>query len=224
MGRLVFTLLAAFFLGTAARAEIDPEAEAQLEAWAASFGALKSAQGDYVQEKQLRALKRPLKSEGKFWWSEELGFRWQSGEPPVLVTLYRKGEEVLLIRPKKKEAVRSSPDQALEKVQSEGLGLGAFLGGSEADWKAELKLLSCRSRSDGLLLAEFDFIDRQVSLKLRKLSMLVDPSGNWLREFTVFFRDQSSVSIRFTQMQRNPVLEPALFHYELGGYEVKGSH
>jgi len=198
------------------------QARAALDLWIAGQAELQTLTANFVQERQLRAVKTPLKSTGKMWWVRDGGFRFEVGDPPKAVTVQDAKGVVTSLRPKKKKAeIRSAKD--IEGTSSDiGFGFSNFFNADTNMWEERLKLLKCVSDPDnsGSVIAEFGFREAKVSAVLRKMVLHADVANGELSEFKLHFRDSSTIRLSFSDFDKNQKVDPSHFIVDLTGYEV----
>ncbi|MEM6910397.1 MAG: outer membrane lipoprotein carrier protein LolA [Verrucomicrobiota bacterium] len=201
------------FLGEAAAEEA---ARAFLAAWMKEQAALQSLEVQFVQERNLAALKRPVESPGRLLWVRDEGFRWELGTPPRRVLLVR-GGEALVLRPERGEAERldlEATDSAqlapwrLQEWLSTGSveSLEAWLKVAEAERKGDevtVRLLPREGASGGF---------RQIELRMRR-------EDRQLLGFAILTVAGSRIDCRFTRVTRNPALDPQDFRPDLSAYD-----
>jgi len=188
-----------------------------IEEWIEAQAALKTLEADFVQERTLVGLRRPVINEGRLWFDRRDGrMRWQVGEPPETVAIYR-DDAALIIRYKRGTVERRKLD-AEEQAQSdlERTFLQTGVPGSIEQFE-ELFTINRVAREDGFHRVALAVKDARMAASLERLHFLIDPETQVLAGYDLFFRDGSELSTRFSAVRRNVELDDALFDPDLSG-------
>lgn len=198
-------LLLLFLAATVARAD-----EALLDRWFAAQAELKTWSAKVTQIRTLKALKDPLRAEGRVWFAAPNRFRWELGDPAQTIAV-RESTALVVMYPRLKRAERY-----------------ALTGPGANQWRDALTLLEAgfpRSRSE--LEKQFQVVatlEREAEAELvlqprasraRKLiaevRLVFGKEKLELRATELRFADGSQLRNEFAEAQLNPVLEDALF-------------
>ncbi len=192
----------------------DEAADAFLDVWFRKQSAVQTWSADVVQIRQLKALARPLKTEGKVWFHRPKRFRWQLGDPPRTIAL-RTEEEMLVIYPRLRRVERYADMGEADPAWKSVLGLlnvgfpqsaEAFDAAyervsavkSEGTWRIELRPASAQARR---------------LLDLLRLEIAVDTYQ--VAATALVFADGSTMRNEFSNQLVNPELSPDLFQPEI---------
>ncbi len=220
---LCWTCLLGLFVSTVPGADaVSLEETRQLTAqWLRQSGQFKTLEIDFVQERQLRALRQPLSKQGKLWVARDGRLRWQIDEPPALL-LVRAGQDapLLWIDFKKQSWRQLRPEddasqgnaQAMQMLlQSQGADLATF--------EAAFTLRAARpvDSAEGRWRLELDLKDRRASLAVKDVFFEIEPRTGALHLMEFQLRDGSLLRTRVTRVVKNPALAAVLFQPELSG-------
>lgn len=203
--------------------EIDGETRAKLDRWVESQQETRALTAAFVQERQLRTIRRPMITKGRMWWQREAGFRWELGAPPKLVLIQDAEGRVAEIRPARKKAKLRSREEAQEQIHGLGFGFSTFFDADPGAWENKLELRLCMpvESNPDQIVAHFGFREAKLATAVRKMIVVADIKLGDLREFQLIFRDQSTIRLHFDPMEKNSPIEPSLFEIKLDGYTVE---
>jgi len=209
--------------GSGVAKEVVPAAKVALDKWIAGQAGMESLQATFVQERKLRAVRRPLVSNGRMWWRKDGGFRWEVGDPPKVVTIQATDGRVANLKPHKLTAELRSKEAAEEAMHGLGFGFSAFFDADPSAWEGKLELRDCYLAEDNPdhLVAEFGFREAKISAALLKMVIIADVGRSDLHQFLLVFRDTSSILLSFDPMQKNVGIDDSMFTIDLTGYKVK---
>ena len=212
----VITLQCSTLLSAAEGPDLAP-----VKRWIEHGASVRSVKAEFVQERQLRSLKRPLVSEGVFQFSAPESFRWQLGQPAQTVAIRKGAGELVVLRPNKKKALRYSPE-ALAGAGPRGAA-GFLTAGFPRDFETFQKTFSVTAveREGGDYRFTASLNDRRTALALRKIVFTVNAETLQPKSVYLRFRDGSSITTRFTAIHENARVDPGVFGYDLTGYEVE---
>jgi outer membrane lipoprotein-sorting protein len=196
--------------GFGAPASLDP-AVAQ---WLVAQEKIKTWSADFVQTRNLKSLKEPLRAEGHVWFSAPAQFRWELGTPAQTIAV-RTGSGLEVIYPKLKRVERYP-----------------LTGQSAGPWKDALALLEAGfPRDEAQLKAQYNTIGQTLSNGVCELALQPRSTGArkmmprlnisfdlvqmTLLATELFFADGSSLRNDFKKPILNPVLEKNLFEPSL---------
>ncbi len=200
----------------AKEADVDFE---PVERWLSSHRDVESAEIDFLQERYLRTLRNPLRSEGKMWLEKPDRFRWQTGSPPKTIAVGDSDQVSVLHPAKKKAEVMTLTGEDGSAPPSVGFIAQGFPNTVE-EFDERFEILSVELK-DGEYEIGAAPRDRKMAVALKKMTFFIDNQDYLLRGFELEFRDRSRVLTRFTRIVRGPALDPALFRPSLEGYEVE---
>lgn len=211
----------AFFPLTALAQGVDLS---PVKKWIEAQKGVKTISSDFVQVRELRSLKRPLKNNGKFCYENPSSFRWEignAGETPKSVALQRNGKGIIIAEPQKKEAKTFT----MADVQEEGKARGfSFLdAGFPKSFEAfdENFLVTSVERGSGTVSFRAEPRARKAKLVLRYVTFTINEGNNQLTELYLRFRDSSNIRTTFYNTRMNARLPSGTFDIDLTGYKVE---
>jgi outer membrane lipoprotein-sorting protein len=185
--------------------------------WVAKQSALQTVSARFVQTRSLRALKSPAAVPGQLWFRKPDGFRWELGEPAKSIMI-RNGKALFLIRPQRMRAKKMTVEQLAEQTGLNGLAMMGFpMAKDFDDFKRQFDILEIEADERR---CAFSAVPRDPSMKrfMRRVDVTFDRSDGALVEFSMTFRDGSSMSNRFSDVKMNGALASGLFEYDFTGY------
>ncbi len=202
---------------------LDDDDTAQLQVvkkWIAHRSSVTSVHASFVQERHLKALKRPIISTGKLWFKEQRLFRWEIGSPAESIAISKNGT-FLMVRPIKKSAEIHSDEGIQKNRRSPAL---MFLkAGFPNDYNEFIKMFTVTdvTRRDGHFVVSLKVNDRRTSLALRKIIFEMNSKTYITESMEMRFRDTSSIKTRFKDVHENGNFSDDLFDFDLTGFVVK---
>ncbi len=186
--------------------------------WLASQEKIRSLRADFTQTRAFRSLRDPFVSQGTFWFVAPISFRVELGDPPKMVSL-RKKDSILLIQPLKKRAEILPVDQ-LQKKSSPAL----FKFPIARDYEDFTRQFDLRDVTVDGARAQIEVMPKDPAM--RKVVTFAkfdfDTEAGRLYAVEMAFKDGTSMRNEFTNVQLNPKIDPALFDYDLKGFQVSG--
>jgi len=192
-----------------------------LDRWFAAQAGIKTWTAQFTQIRTLKALKEPLRAEGRVWFAAPNQFRWELGEPPRTIAV-REAAQMMVVYPRFKRAERYPLD-----------------GDGASQWRDALTLIETgmpRSRAaleERFTEQSFSVTDGVATLRLQPRSSQARRMIGEVRiEFSeatlalgateLHFADGSVLRNEFRAAEVNPELPPDHFKAPLGeGYKVK---
>jgi outer membrane lipoprotein-sorting protein len=183
--------------------------------WIAAQSSVRVWEADFKQTRQLKALTEPLVATGKLWFAAPDRFRWEVMKPAPTLAV-REKDELLVVFPKLKRAEKYS----LALIR-------------QGQWKDLMGLLDTgfpRSRAD----FERQFHVRDVVPVPGGQRLVIQPKSALVQKFmpeididistpdlsllatSMTFIDGSVLKNEFSNPQKNPAIDDALFHPALG--------
>ena len=186
------------------------ERQARIESWTA----------DVVQVRKLKSLARPLESGGRVWFKQPNRFRWQLGDPPRTIAV-RSADELMVIYPRLKQAERYPIQGVSDPAWKQVLALlEVGFPSDKATFHDRYELLSAR-RVDDILKLELRPSAKQARRLLEKIRLEIASGDFKLLATELVFPDGSTMKNLFSNHQINPVLDEALFGFDIGeGYHI----
>ncbi len=204
------------------------DAEQVARRFVAAQDGLESLTGRFQQLRTLRNVRRPIETRGRFWFDSGGRFRWQvegdgdaAADGARLVALREPDGSVLVVQPGQRTGERMPPDRAAEAAG----GLALMRPGTSSDWEQFDQVFRVRGgwfdERTRLYVLDLRLRDRRASTAVFRVLFHVDPEGGGLAAFELFFRDQSSIFTRFSEMEKNRRLPAGVFDYDTEGYEIR---
>ena len=202
---------------------LDDDDTAQLQVvkkWIAHRSSVTSVHASFVQERRLKALKRPIISTGKLWFKKPRLFRWETGSPAESIAISKNGT-FLMVRPIKKSAEIHS-DEGIQKIRRSP-ALMFFEAGFPNDYNEFIRTFTLMDviRRDGNFVVSLKVNDRRTSLALRKIIFEMNSKTYITESMEIRFRDTSSIKTIFKDVHENAIFSDDLFDFDLTGFHVK---
>ena len=207
-------LLVFLLLSIVARAEVDT---APLRAWLEAQKNVDSLEADFIQERTLPALKKPVTTPGKLTLSKPGKLRWDLGSPPKTVAV-SDGKTITLVDVEKKRARRLDADSSRARSFTL-LGDDALSGGLEGFSKV-FELVESRV-TRGIYQLTTRPKDRQMRDKVGYVYFDIDTSTNRLRALEMRLDDKSRIKTIFSKTRFNSKVPSSAFQFDLSGYTVR---
>ena len=190
-----------------------------LKKWVARQAEVRTVQADFVQKRSFRALRDPLATPGRLWFSAVQGFRWELGDPPRTIVL-RKGKASLLIQPAKKHAEHLLAAADGSPGSPDSLPMMNFpLAKNFDDFNRQFEVLSVNVTGDQCH-AELLPRDPQARKFLEAFRLDFQTENGTLLDFEIALRDGSTLRNDFSNVRLNGKIDAKVFDYDLTGYEV----
>jgi outer membrane lipoprotein carrier protein len=191
-----------------------------LDTWLARQAGLETWSADVTQVRELKALTRPLESEGRVWFRQPNRFRWQLGDPPRTIAV-RTERELLVIYPQLEQAERYALDGELDPGWQQALSLleVGFPRDREAFYRQYEPLSTTREGEVWVLALQ---PAAKAARRLVEQVRFEIGADDWtLLATELIFPDGSVMRNEFRNHRINPALDPALFEFEIdAGYDV----
>ena len=205
LGRFFALTLAFIALSRAAAAETNV-----LDRWFAAQSELKSWSAKVTQTRTLKALKDPLKAEGRVWFAAPNRFRWELGDPAQTIAV-REAAALVVVYPKLKRAERYALNGPGANQWRDALTLlEAGFPRSRSELEKQFQVVATLERE-----AEAELVLQPRASRARKLiaevRLVFGKEKLELRATELRFADGSQLRNEFAEAQLNPALEDALF-------------
>lgn len=207
-------LLLALLLILPLRAEPDT---APLAAWLARHGELRALTADFVQQRTLPALKKPVETPGTLAMTRDGKLRWELGAPAKTVAV-SDGDTIILADVEKKRARRMDADdpQARSFTMLSGDAMkGGLEGFLEAFEPVESRVVN------GIYQLTTRPKDRRMRGKVGWVYFDIDVSTHQLRALEIRLDDKSRIKTIFSNTRLNPPIPEERFRFDLAGYLVR---
>ncbi len=208
--RLLLALLAVLPL----HAELDT---APLEAWLKRHGDIRTLKADFVQQRTLPALKKPVETPGTLEMTQDGKLRWELGRPPKTYAV-SDGRTITLADVTKKRAKRMDADspqaRSFTMLSGDSMknGLDGFL---EAFEPVESRV------TRGIYQLTTRPKDRKMRGKVGWVYFDIDSSTNELRALEIRLDDKSRIKTIFSNTRFNGDIPASRFQLDLSGYQVR---
>jgi outer membrane lipoprotein-sorting protein len=201
-------LVAAFlllWLTPAVRAD-----DALLSRWFATQAEIKTWSADFIQTRTLKALKEPLQTPGRVWFTTPDRFRWELGEPAQTIAL-READAMVIVYPRLKRAERYALDEPGAGQWRDALTLlEAGFPRSRADLEKQFKIESFTTTGDAAELVLQPRSSRARKL-IAQVRLVIGSADLQLRATELRFADGSRMRNDFSDARINPPLDAGLF-------------
>lgn len=186
--------------------------------WLASQEKIRSLRADFTQTRAFRSLENPFVSTGTFWFQAPVSFRVELGDPPKMVSL-RKKDTIYLIQPQKKRAELHAVDELKSKTNP-----ALFKFPIAKDYDDFARQFELRDVTVNGSRAQIEVMPRDPSIRkvVTWAKFDFDTEAGRLYSVEMAFKDGTSMRNEFSNVQINPKVDPALFDYDLKGYQVSG--
>ncbi|GAA5482540.1 LolA family protein [Haloferula sargassicola] len=208
MRALLFLIFA-----TLVHAEVDT---APLARWLEAQKSVRSLDADFIQERTLPALKKPVSTPGRLTLVMPGKLRWDLGQPAKTIAV-SDGETMTLVDVQKKRARQLDADSSKARSFSL-LGDDALHGGLDGFTKA-FELVESRM-TDGIYQLTTRPKDRRMRDKVGYVFFDIDPATNRLRALEVRLDDKSRIRTVFKNTRLNADVPADRFKVDLSGYKV----
>ena len=202
-----------------ARAAPVPD-RSTLESWIAAQKPVQRVVVELTQERFLKGLRKPLAATGRLWLDRRGLMRWQMGDPPKTIALY-KDREVMVIKPEKKTVEKRTlgaegdPQGEMER---------SFLRSGLPDSVESIEKffrIGETTRANGLATVRLTPRDAQTGTVLLAVDLLIDEAKMQLSGYDVSFRDGSVIKTSFTALRINPPADESVFSFDTAGFQVE---
>lgn len=193
-------------------AQADEAARKVISDWISAQKDIKALEVEFVQDRKLRGLKKPLRSEGKFWLSKPDKMRWQVGNPVKTLAIYNE-ELATVIKPEKNEYRQRKSGASDESSEAERNFLQSGLPESLEAFEKFAKIGGTEEVEFNASLTgvELTLLDKKAASAIESLILFIDEKNQLLAGYEIKFRDRSEVLTRFSKINRSPILNDALF-------------
>jgi outer membrane lipoprotein carrier protein len=188
-----------------------------LEAWLAKQKTMRTLEADFIQERQLPALKKPVSTPGHLTLAKPGKLRWDLGEPPKTIAV-SDGNRITLVDVDRKRAMRIDRDSPRARSFTI-LGDDALDGGLDG-FREAFELVESRV-TDGIYQLTARPKDRSVRKQVDYVFFDIDPKTSMLRALELRLDDKSRIRTVFTRTRLNPKVPGDRFAVDLTGYTVR---
>lgn len=200
-------MMFALMLACASAARAD---DALLDRWFAEQAAIKTWSANFTQTRTLKALKEPLKAEGRVWFASPNQFRWELGDPAQTIAV-RETNKLVILYPRLKRAERYPLDEQSAGPWRDALTLlEAGFPRSRDVMDKQFKVKSLEERGD---VAELTLQPRSARARklITEIQLTFGREDLLLRATELRFADGSTLRNDFRDSKINPPLDADLF-------------
>lgn len=201
--------------GAIARAD-----DALLDRWFAAQADIKTWSANFTQTRTLKALKEPLKAEGRVWFAAPNQFRWELGDPAQTIAV-RETTKLVILYPRLKRAERYPLDEQSAGPWRDALTLlEAGFPRSREVMDKQFKVKSLEEQGDA---AELTLQPRSARARklITEIQLTFGREDLLLRATELRFADGSTLRNDFRDSKINPSLDADLFELRIpDGFKV----
>jgi outer membrane lipoprotein-sorting protein len=184
--------------------------DALLDRWFAAQAEIKTWSAELVQTRTLKALKDPLQTPGRVWFTAPNRFRWELGDPAQTIAL-READAMVIMYPRLKRAERYALDEQAAGQWRDALALlEAGFPRSRADLEKQFKIESFTTTGDAAELVLQPRSSRARKL-IAQVLLVIGREDLQLLATELRFADGSRMRNDFSAAKINPPLDEALF-------------
>ncbi len=201
-------------LGAAARSEANTDLR-PLQDWISAQKEVRSLEGEFVQVRSMRALRKPLSTPGRFWYEAPDQFRWELGKPAKTVAVHS-GTNLTVLDIEKKKA------EVTDTSEEEGRVARFMAMTFPQTWESfqesfEVLSLNREGRSHVVKLKP---VKRKMARGVKTITIEIGPDQS-MRRFMLELKDGSEMETTFDKVARDVHVPDSTFEVSLDGYKVK---
>ena len=208
--------------GPVARAAPAAAERSALEGWIAAQRDTQRIVVELRQERWLKGLRKPFTNPGRLWLDRRGRMRWQIGEPPKTIAVYRDREVVVMRTDRKTVEKRTLAATGDQQGELERVFLFSGLPDSVARIEESFKIGET-TRRDGIATVRLTPRSARTATVLVAVDLLIDEAKHQLTGYDVSCRDGSSIRTRFLSVVVNPPADDSVYSPDLAGYKVQES-
>lgn len=195
----------------------DPEGV--LGRWVESQADLKSVEAEFVQTRELPALRVPLKTDGRLWMAKGGFFRWQTGDPAGVVLL-RTMDEAWLAWPRRRE---------FQRIDAQGGDTGEWLAALEfpggmgrEEFRRRFEVLGVAIDPAGICRVELLPKEARAREFVRSMALRFVVDGGAVLDFEIRLKDGSALRTEFRNVRVNQPVDWGVFRIDTTGWREVG--
>ncbi|MBE7503375.1 MAG: outer membrane lipoprotein carrier protein LolA [Verrucomicrobiales bacterium] len=186
------------------------ESDALLTAWLETQGRLKTWSAEFTQTRTLRALREPIRTPGRLWFTAPNQFRWELGNPPQTLAV-RTPQELIVLYPRLKRAERYPLGGEGREPWRDALALlDAGFPASRAELESRFRIRSVERLEDRAELT-LEPVDSRARQFLSQVRLVLREPGFALLANEMRFSDGSVLRNDFTNMVANATFPKEVF-------------
>ncbi len=218
-------LLTLCILLTANVRAADTDVRALVSQWITAGAKARSLEIDFIQERKLKALRKPLTKPGKIWFQRPDSFRWQIAEPPAIVAVRKSGGDLMVAdTQKKKLTIHTQAELEADLAKGGGHGFSMMTASMPDTMVAFEKVFEIDAINEtaekGVWELHLDLRDRKARIAVYKIIFLIVPADGSLRQFEIQMRDGSVTTTRITRAVKNQPIPAGTFSIDTTGYTI----
>ena len=198
---------------SAVRADLDVK---PLETWLGKQKDLQSLDADFVQERKLPSLKKPVSTPGKLRMVRPGKLLWELGQP-VKTMAVSDGTTMTLLDVEKKRGKKVDSD-APEAKQFTMLTDKAFR--DLTGFQEAFELVESRV-TDGIYQLTVKPKDKELKKHVSWMFLDIDQKTQELRALDLELQDKTRIRTVFTKSRINAKIDPAVFQADTSGYLMR---
>jgi len=209
-------LVLSFICGPAAANQ--GEARKVMAEWIEAQQSTEAVEVEFVQDRRLRGLRKPMRSAGKFWLVKSGNMRWQIGDPPKTIAVYDK-ETVTVVRPAKGEYKQRQLVATEEGSETERMFLQTGLPTSLEQFEkfATVHGLTEVAVNPALTGVVLKLKDKKAASAVDRLVLYIDRKRQMLAGYEIAFRDKSEVVTQFSKIVKKESIPASTFGVDVSG-------
>lgn len=197
------------FAGLTAASASENHAEL-LDRWFDAQSKMKTWSADLVQIRHLKALKEPLKTRGRVWFSNPNRFRWELGSPVQTVAV-REDSALIVIYSRLKRAERYPLDDDSTGQWRDALTLlESGFPQSREEMEKQFNIVGVELKESFAVLS-MEPRSANTRKLLKEVRIGFSTEDMMLRSTELLFADKSRLRNEFTNGKSNMKLEPSVF-------------
>jgi hypothetical protein len=219
--RLPIGFLLTFMLFAVARGADAPDLT-PVRDWIFHASKLKSVEAEFIQERFLKTLNRPLINPGRLWFKAPGSVRWQIGDPPKTIAVQAAKEQDFFVLEPREKVARQFPLKGSSPKRNQILTfLEAGFPQTIEEFQQRFRIDSVRRVGDGTFQISGQIADRRAATAILKVLFVIHETSHQLRRLEVWFRDGSKVINKFQKVTENASVPGSVFQIDLAGYRIE---
>ncbi|MCB1224660.1 MAG: outer membrane lipoprotein carrier protein LolA [Verrucomicrobiales bacterium] len=198
------------------------QAQTLVQTWLTNASQVENLVIDFVQERKLKTLRRPLSRQGKIWLRRDGALRWQIDEPPARLLLRQpKADEVLSIDTRKR--TWTALDWSDAEGNADAQGLRMLMDSQKPDLATFETVFQIRSaqplpEAPGRWRIGLDLKDRRAAVAVSGVSFDIEPETGILSQMEFRLRDGSLYRTRVLRVEKSARIADEVFTFDLNGF------
>jgi outer membrane lipoprotein-sorting protein len=185
-----------------------------LNRWFDAQSKIKTWSADLVQIRHLKALKEPLKTRGRVWFSNPNRFRWELGSPVQTVAV-REDSSLMVIYPRLKRAERYPLDDDSTGQWRDALTLlESGFPQSREEMEIQFNIIGVELKESFAVLS-MEPRSANTRKLLKEVRIGFSTEDMMLRSTELLFADESRLRNEFENGKTNMKLEPTVFQADV---------